>query len=69
MLDPRRILERGFALLRDAEGQVVRDAEDVADGEALHVRLARGEMAVRVESSTPPRQEQEKESDGDDSGE
>ena len=47
-------LERGFALVRQASGQVVRDASDVTPGDPLQVRLARGEMEVRVESSSPP---------------
>ncbi len=47
-LSPLAVLERGYAVvLRD--GHVVRDAVEVAGGDGLRVRLARGELAVRVE--------------------
>jgi exodeoxyribonuclease VII large subunit len=45
-LSPVAVLERGYAVvLRD--GHVVRDAGEVAAGERLRVRLARGELVVR----------------------
>ncbi|HEY1559161.1 MAG TPA: exodeoxyribonuclease VII large subunit [Kofleriaceae bacterium] len=44
-LSPLAVLERGYAVvLRD--GHVVRDAADVARGDQLRVRLARGELDV-----------------------
>ncbi|MCY7416950.1 MAG: hypothetical protein LH650_00375, partial [Chloroflexi bacterium] len=48
-LSPFATLERGYALVRDASGAIVRDAETVATGDALEVRLARGALDVRVE--------------------
>jgi len=46
-LSPLAVLDRGYAMaLRD--GQVVRDAAEVARGDELVVRLARGELAVVV---------------------
>ncbi|WP_228379197.1 exodeoxyribonuclease VII large subunit [Demequina rhizosphaerae] len=43
-LSPLSTLERGFAVVRDASGTVVRDAADVHAGDVLRVRLARGEV-------------------------
>ncbi|MDN4475633.1 exodeoxyribonuclease VII large subunit [Demequina sp. SYSU T00192] len=43
-LSPLSTLERGFAVVRDASGGVVRDASDVHAGDVLRVRLARGEV-------------------------
>lgn len=48
-LDPSRILERGYAVVRDADGRVLRDASGVVAGDALTVQLARGTVAARVE--------------------
>ncbi len=49
-LSPQATLDRGYAVVQDAAGRVVRDPAAVADGEALRVRLAGGALAVR---STP----------------
>jgi exodeoxyribonuclease VII large subunit len=47
-LSPQSTLDRGYAVVRDARGAVVRDAEPLADGDVLHVRLARGEVEAHV---------------------
>ncbi|WP_228374184.1 exodeoxyribonuclease VII large subunit [Demequina phytophila] len=43
-LSPLSTLERGFAVVRDASGAVVRDAAQVRKGDVLRLRLARGEV-------------------------
>lgn len=49
-LSPLGVLARGYALLDDPEtGRVVRAAAETAPGRKLRVRLAAGELAVRVE--------------------
>jgi exodeoxyribonuclease VII large subunit len=48
-LGPHATLERGYAIVRDAEGRVVRDAADRSVGDPLDVRLARGSLGVRIE--------------------
>ncbi|HMJ80066.1 MAG TPA: exodeoxyribonuclease VII large subunit, partial [Candidatus Dormibacteraeota bacterium] len=48
-LSPFATLERGYALVRRADGTVAREAAAVAVGEALDVRLARGALDARVE--------------------
>ena len=48
-LSPARVLERGYAVVRNAEGAVLRDAGQVRPGEAIDVRLAAGQLGARVE--------------------
>ena len=48
-LSPLAILERGYALVFDAAGNLVKDAEQVKPGEEIRARLARGTVAARVE--------------------
>ncbi len=47
-LSPQAVLNRGYAVVWDSEGAVVRDAEDTFDGEPLRVRVAHGEFSVLV---------------------
>ena len=48
LLDPRRVLERGYALLTDGEGHVVTSVRQTSAGQALTAALADGEVAVTV---------------------
>ncbi|MEI4277334.1 exodeoxyribonuclease VII large subunit [Klenkia terrae] len=48
-LSPQATLERGYALVQTADGGLVRDPDDVADGQALAVRVAGGRIPVRVD--------------------
>ncbi len=52
-LSPLAILERGYAICRDAHGLVLRQASDVPRGSGVCVRLARGELDCRVEKVRP----------------
>jgi exodeoxyribonuclease VII large subunit len=45
-LSPQATLDRGYAVVQQPDGSVVRDAADVVLGEALRVRLAKGELHV-----------------------
>jgi len=45
---PFQLLERGYAIAYDAEGRVVRSPDQVAIGEDISVRLARGELGATV---------------------
>ncbi len=47
-LSPMAILERGYALVFDASGKLVRDASRVHAGEEISARLARGEIHATV---------------------
>ena len=46
-LDPRRLLDRGYALV-SRRGRIVRDASQVDVGEELDVQLARGKLVTEV---------------------
>lgn len=48
MLDPLAVLARGYSLTRTPEGQVVKQAADVAVGQFLEVVLAKGRLDVEV---------------------
>ena len=47
-VNPEAVLKRGYALVYDARRQLVRDVGSPADGERLELRLANGELPVRV---------------------
>ncbi len=47
-LSPAATLDRGYAVVRRADGHVVRDPAEVAAGDALRIRVARGELAAQV---------------------
>ncbi|GIG28586.1 exodeoxyribonuclease 7 large subunit [Cellulomonas marina] len=51
-LSPAATLERGYAVVRHADGSVVRDPGEVADGERLRVRVARGELGATAVAGT-----------------
>jgi exodeoxyribonuclease VII large subunit len=56
MLSPLAILDRGYALVFDAAGQLVKDAEQLNAGDEISARLARGELRARVSETTPKRE-------------
>jgi exodeoxyribonuclease VII large subunit len=47
-ISPLATLERGYAILFDATGQILRSAQHVAGDTPLRARLADGELALRV---------------------
>lgn len=51
---PFQLLERGYAIAYDAKGKVLRSAEQVAEGDAIRVRLARGEIGATVQRKSTP---------------
>ena len=51
-LSPVAILERGYALVFDAEGRLVKDAGAVKIGEEIAARVARGEIGAVVKKSS-----------------
>ena len=48
-LDPAQTLARGFSIVRDASGALMRDAGQVEVGQALEIEFARGGAGARVE--------------------
>ena len=55
-LSPLAVLERGYALVMDAKGGVVRSAKQVTAGDAVTTRLSDGTFTSRVEDITPAKQ-------------
>ncbi|MGA2501052.1 MAG: exodeoxyribonuclease VII large subunit [Tepidisphaeraceae bacterium] len=52
-LSPLAVLDRGYALVLDTDGVLIRSAAQVAAGDKLVTRLADGAFISRVESSAP----------------
>jgi exodeoxyribonuclease VII large subunit len=52
-LSPLAILNRGYALIFDARGQLVKDAARLAPGDEMSARLARGHVRARVTDTEP----------------
>ena len=48
--DPAQVLNRGYALVRDDQGRVVRDAATLRTGAALHLRFGKGAAAAVVQA-------------------
>jgi exodeoxyribonuclease VII large subunit len=51
-LSPLAILERGYALVFDSSGTLVKDAEQVKAGEEISARVARGEIRATVKKAS-----------------
>jgi exodeoxyribonuclease VII large subunit len=51
-LSPLAILERGYALVFDGAGALVKDAGQVSAGEEIRARVARGEIAAVVKKKS-----------------
>lgn len=50
-LSPVAILERGYALVFDSSGKLVKDAEQVTAGEEIRARVAKGEIRAVVKKT------------------
>jgi exodeoxyribonuclease VII large subunit len=52
-LSPLAVLDRGYALVLDANGSLIRSTAQLAVGDPLTTRLADGAFTSRVESTAP----------------
>ena len=52
-LNPAAILERGYAIVFDAAGKVLKDAAQASPGQEITLRLARGRLAAQVGKVMP----------------
>ncbi|MEH6590583.1 MAG: exodeoxyribonuclease VII large subunit [Halioglobus sp.] len=52
-LSPLRILDRGYSILTNDKGAVVKSAETVKQGQMLTARLAQGTLSVEVKAALP----------------
>ena len=50
-LSPMRVLARGYSVVRDARGRIVRHASGVSAGDSLDISLASGGITARVENT------------------
>jgi exodeoxyribonuclease VII large subunit len=53
LLNPQRTLERGYAIITDAKGRIVRAPKDLQPREVVAVRLAEGSAQVGIASVQP----------------
>lgn len=53
-LNPQAVLERGYSIVRDAKGSVVRDTGALVPGDPVVLTLARGEADARIEGVRKP---------------
>ncbi len=60
LLDPRRVLERGFSLTRDASGRLLRDTAGLAPGDRLTTTLAAGTLESELRTLRPAGDEGER---------
>ena len=47
-VSPQHILARGFSVVKNSRGQVIRNADSLKQGQKLHIVFAEGETDVRV---------------------
>jgi exodeoxyribonuclease VII large subunit len=52
-LNPQAVLGRGYAIVRDAQGAVLRDAAEVQAGSLIEARLAKGTVTAEVRGKNP----------------
>jgi exodeoxyribonuclease VII large subunit len=50
---PLKVLERGYAIVTDVSGQVLRDAGQVSIGDAANIRLHRGKLITEIRGKEP----------------
>ncbi|MBQ5530616.1 MAG: exodeoxyribonuclease VII large subunit [Kiritimatiellae bacterium] len=53
LLSPYSVLGRGYSLVTDAKGRVVKSGSDVAPGDMIDIRLAEGAVSAKVASCSP----------------
>ena len=51
LMNPQRVLERGYAVLRSASGQVITQAKSIQPGQKLQASLADGTVAVTADGA------------------
>ena len=52
-LSPVRILDRGYALVFDDEGRLVKDATQLSVGDRISAHVSRGTITAEVKETTP----------------
>jgi exodeoxyribonuclease VII large subunit len=57
-VSPLATLQRGYAIVTNADGHVVTEATEVKTGDVIQTKLARGSLQARVEQVTPHRDDE-----------
>lgn len=52
-LDPQAVLNRGFAVVRNSEGAIVRSAIELEPNQELTIQLSHGQVKVKITDLTP----------------
>ncbi|MGJ0425448.1 exodeoxyribonuclease VII large subunit, partial [Methylocystis sp.] len=52
-LNPQAVLSRGYALVHDADGQLIRSSRQLAEQQAVHLTLGEGSAEAEVTSVSP----------------
>jgi exodeoxyribonuclease VII large subunit len=52
-LDPRRVLERGYAIVEGPDGAIVQDARELAPGNGVALTFARGRATGTITGVEP----------------
>jgi exodeoxyribonuclease VII large subunit len=52
-LSPVKILDRGYALVFDSDGRLVKDATQLSAGDRISARVSRGTLTAEVKGTTP----------------
>jgi len=55
LLDPNRVLARGYSLVRNAQGGIVSDGRQIRIGEALDITFSQGGAHVQVQETVEPK--------------
>ncbi len=55
LLAPQRTLERGYAIVQDEQGQVLRDTSQLKAPQVLNLKLATGSAKIGIDQVTPDR--------------
>lgn len=50
VVSPLATLGRGYAIVRDNQGNIIREASEVGPGDTISARVAKGEMKAKVTS-------------------
>ncbi len=50
-INPQIVLDRGYAVVRNAQGEIIRSSEDLQPGRVLSVKLAQGWVKVKITST------------------
>jgi exodeoxyribonuclease VII large subunit len=54
-LSPLKVLERGYAIVQDESGHVLKTVAETSQDAPLQVRLAKGQLKARVTEISPPK--------------